>query len=280
MTTLSQSTLEKILIEKILIHLNFDERPPASVEGLSQLLWRYVRTVSWGSVFRINRFATLPTPEARVRNPEQFWLDAIERGGDGTCFESNWAFYALLCALGFECELTLNDMQEQPPECHSAIVCNLQGRRYLVDVGLPLFAPIEILPQQQSKAQSLFFKYTLHPIAPDEYEVVRHPHARPQCFLFRDRAVQLERYEARTQGDYEPDGYFLDAVIIHKVINNTIWRFNGRESLRQVECFSSNHEKKIIPITKPLAPVLSEMFKMDLHTLKVALYEAHLHGNI
>lgn len=273
MVSLSESTLRRILA-----YLDFDKHPSPSFEVLSQLLWRYVRAVPWGSVFRISRFATLPTLEARARHPEQFWQDALERGGDGTCFESNWAFYALLCALGFECELTLNDMEDQPPECHSAIICNLDGRRYLVDVGLPLFAPIEILPQQRSKAQSAFFTYTLQPTpVPYQYEVLRSPHPRPQCFLLLDRAVDLPRYQSRMEEDYQPEGYFLDAIIIHKVINNRIWRFNGRESLRQLETFSGKHEKKIVPITKPLAITLSETFKMDLATLKVALYAAHLH---
>jgi len=274
MTALSGSTLEKILL-----HLNFDRHPTPSFETLAELLGRYVRAVCWGSVFRISRLATLPTPEARVRPPETFWLDAVERGGDGTCFESNWAFHALLCALGFECELTLNDMHDQPPECHSALVCHLQGRRYLVDVGLPLFAPIEILPQQQSTAQSLFYKYTLRPVAPDQYEVLRHPHTRSQCFLFLDRAVALERYVARTHEDYEPDGYFLDAVIIHKVINNKIWRFNGRESLSQIETFSNKNEKQVISLSKPIASALSATFKMDVETVKIALYAAHLHAD-
>ena len=102
--------------------------PPESpgIRPLNRLIRAYIRNVPWESVFRIAKSASTPNSTERPRWPDEFWHDAIQSGGGGTCFETNFALFWLLQQLGYTGYLTINDMGEQSG-CHAAIILHLNG---------------------------------------------------------------------------------------------------------------------------------------------------------
>lgn len=79
---------------------------------LDALVQAYRVRVPWDTTTRIVKRVRTAETAACPRWPAEFWGDAIERGSGGTCYESNYALFSLLRALGYEGYLTLNDMRD------------------------------------------------------------------------------------------------------------------------------------------------------------------------
>lgn len=207
-----------------------------SVELINDLLAGYVRRVPWESASRIVRRANTPATEDCPRWPEEFWQTAMRLGTGGTCFESNLAFFALLHTLGFEGYLTINNMGESIG-CHTAIVLRIEGQKWLVDVGLPIYAALPLdAHQRMNRATDILHFHTV-PIGEGKFEIERSPHPRPNCFTLIDQPVELPAYYAATTRDYGEGGLFLDKVVINKVVEGKVWRFNSSEQPLHLEQF-------------------------------------------
>jgi len=256
------------LTRAALAHLNVAAAPP-TLALLDTLIGAYTRTVPWESAFRIAKRASTQDTADCHRWPEEFWQDAIERGGGGTCFESNYAFFRLLLSLGYQGNLTINNMGSQIG-CHTAIVLNLEGERWLADVGLPLFIPLPLDAHAQTTRSCALATYTITPDGEGRYTIERNPHPSPYAFTLIDRPVEDDAYRAATTGDYGPDGLFLNRVIVNKVINGQIWRFNSAESPLHLEQFQ-NGERSDLAIAGDVAEVVGRQFGMDVATVRAAL---------
>ncbi|WP_420632024.1 arylamine N-acetyltransferase [Candidatus Leptofilum sp.] len=221
---MSTTNLNDELTNKVLAFLGIKKRVPATLPTLEKLLAAYYRTVPWESVFRIVRRADNPAP----RWPEQFWQETMAQGAGGTCFESNYAFFALLQTLGYEGYLTINNMRESIG-CHTASVIVLDGQKWLVDVGIPLYALLPISSRGVMHRRSPFLQYAVRPSGQATYQIEQRPHPKPVVFTLIDEPVDDATYRAATENDYGENGLFLDFVIINKVINNQQWRFNMAE---------------------------------------------------
>ena len=225
MRPMTTPLLDETLTQKVLAHLGV--APAAlTIDLLDELVTAYTRAVPWESASRIARRAETVEIDDCPRWPEEFWRQAFQRGTGGTCFESNYAFFSLLRALGYEGYLTINNMGEQL-RCHTAIVILLNGQRWLVDVGMPIYLPLPFGPESAEPRRTPFHTYTVRPDGPGRYQVERAPHPHPNCFTLFDRPIPDAVYRAATTADYEPTGYFNDCVILTKVIGDAIWRFNG-----------------------------------------------------
>lgn len=217
--------LDAALTQEVLAHLGVAPGAPAA-ELLDALVTAYTRVVPWESASRIARRAETAAIADCPRWPEEFWRQTFRQGTGGTCFESNYAFFALLRALGYDGYLTINTMGEQVG-CHTAIVILLDGGRRLVDVGMPLYLPLPFGPDAAASRRTPFHTYTVRPDGPGVYQVERAPHPHPNCFTLFDRPIPDATYRAALTNDYAPTGYFNDRVILTKVIGEEIWRFNG-----------------------------------------------------
>ncbi len=217
--------LDETVTREVLAHLGVAAAAP--VLGLLDGLVRaYTCTVPWESASRIVRRAGTPLTVDCPRWPEEFWRTSIQCGTGGTCFESNYAFFALLRALGYEGYLTINDMGTTVG-CHTALVIFLGAQRWLVDVGMPLYLPLPFGPDAPQERATPFHTYTVRPDGKGRYQVERAPHPSPNCFTFYDHPIPDAAYRAATTADYEPTGFFNDRAIVTKVIGEKIWRFNG-----------------------------------------------------
>ncbi|MBX3052607.1 MAG: arylamine N-acetyltransferase [Caldilineaceae bacterium] len=257
---------------KILRFLQVEQQPP-SPAFLDVLVAAYTQRVPWESAFRIAKRATTPVTADCPRWPAEFWHDAQTRGGGGTCFESNYAFFWLLQKLGFDGYLTINDMHESRG-CHTAIVIRLGDERWLVDAGYPLYLPVPLVEGQTTQRRTPFHTYTVIPQPGNCYEIQRDHHPKPYTFTLIDRPIPDEEYRAATTADYEPSGHFLREVIVHRVIDGCVWRFNGRTDPYLLESFPALDDPQTATLESigvADAPTrLARLFGMDQSVLQRA----------
>ncbi len=219
----------------VLQHLNLQPTAPDRF-FLDRLVNAYIRKVPWESAFRIARRARLPQTAVYPRWPDKFWQEAITLGGGGTCFESNYAFFTLLQSQGYAGYLTINNMGDSIG-CHTAIIILLAGQKWLVDVGLPVHAPLPISPRGTITRPTAFMRYTVIPEGSSRYRINRDPHPQRDAFTLIDTPVPEGVYRQATAADYGPDGYFLDRIVVNKVVEERLWRFNSADRPFRLEAF-------------------------------------------
>jgi hypothetical protein len=201
------------------------------------------------------------------------------RGGGGTCFESNYALFSLLRSLGYEGYLTINNMGETI-ECHAAIVLHVDGERWLVDGGLPLYVALRIDPSTPTQRDSPFHTYTVRPDGQNVYQVERTKHPKSNCYTFIDTPIPDTAYRAATTADYDANGFFLDRVIICKVVGELAWRFCSSETPLHLESFWEtplhlesfwDGQRTDHTLNGDVAKAVAEHFDMDVVTVRDAL---------
>jgi hypothetical protein len=225
MHPMTTAPLDADLTTAVLAHLGVAPAAP-SRDLLDALVTAYTRRVPWESASRIAKRAHTAAVVDCPRWPEPFWQETFAHGTGGTCFESNYAFFSLLRALGYEGYLTINNMGDTRA-CHTAIVILIDGEKWLTDVGMPIYLPLPFGPEGAQSRRTAFQTYTVRPDGPGIYQVERAPHPSPNCFTLFDRPIPDATYRAALTADYEPTGFFNDRVILTKVIGQEIWRFNG-----------------------------------------------------
>lgn len=259
--------LDATLTNAVLAYLGLSAAAP-SLDFLDALVTAYTRAVPWESAARIAKRARTAELAACPRWPEEFWRETFRCGTGGTCFESNYAFFGLLRALGYEGYLTINDMGDTVA-CHTAIVVLLDDQKWLVDVGMPLYLPLPFGPDAAQSRRTRFQTYTVRPESEDVYQVERAPHPSPNCFTLLDRPIPDAAYRAALAADYKPTGFFNDRVIVMKVVGEEIWRFDGATPPR-LESFvyggRADH-----PLEGDTADAVALRFGIDAETVRAAL---------
>lgn len=254
--------LDGALAPRILQRFGMPDRPQATESTLRQLLDRYTRIVPWESASRIVRRAKHDSQDDCPVFAEAFWESALELGTGGTCYESNYAFFSLLRRLGYDGYLTINDMGTSIG-CHSAIIIWLDGRKHLVDVGFPLHAVLPLPERESAAADSPFFRYRVEFAEANRYTIWRRPHPQELVFTLVDEAVSDADYRAITVHDYRHDGgQFLNEIVIHKVIDDQLWRFNSDDPPPHLQVFVDG-ERQNHYLDGDVAGQLAETFDMD-----------------
>lgn len=256
------------LTHRVLAHLQVGPAAP-DLALLDRLLYQYGQTVPWESASRIVKRARTSDLRAAPRWSEEFWEDALQRGTGGTCFESNYAFQALLDSLGYQSYLTINDMSATVG-CHTAIVVRLDERSWLVDAGYPIYVALPLDPQRETERATPAISYRVEPVSRDRYVISNWPHPRPYMFDLVDRPVDQAAYRAATTNDYGPDGLFLDQLVLRKLIDGTIWRFDSAARPYQLEQFRAG-SRTTQPLDDAPAAALSRTFGIEAGIVEQAL---------
>lgn len=260
-------SLDKELTRDVLDHLGVTAGMP-TLQLLDDLILAYTRRVPWESASRIAKRARTPGIADCPRFPEEFWREHLRDGTGGTCFESNYAFFSLLRALGFAGYLTINDMHDDVG-CHTAIVVLIDGEKWLTDVGMPLYLPVPFGPDSSRQRTTPFHTYTIRPEGAGVYTVLRDLHPAPYCFTLYDRPIAEDTYRAATTADYEPTGNFNDRVIVTKVMDGEIWRFNGVNP-PLMESFVGGG-RKVHPVGSDVTATVADRFALRRSTVQAAL---------
>jgi hypothetical protein len=263
------SKLSEPLTEKVLNYLECPRKQP-TLRYMNRLIHAYIRRVPWESVSRIVKRHATPDIEDCPRLPEEFWIDALERGFGGTCYESSLAFYSLLISLGYEGYLTVNDMGETRG-CHAAITILFGEQKYLVDVTIPVHAAVQINLRRITRRRTPLYSYTIRPVRENVYEVTRSRHPKRIAFTLIDIPVSLPAYHVVVQNDYMETGHFNKSVVINKVINNKTTRFFSDNKPYKLERFDG-HGKQEMPLRIATLPrALAETFNMPEGAIAEAL---------
>jgi arylamine N-acetyltransferase len=268
-------------VTEILHFLEVPEAPP-TFSTLQNLIRSYVLKIPWESISRIVRKKQVDELMLRPRWPAEFWKLSMTQGTGGTCFESNYAFWKLLEALGFHGYLTINDMGETRA-CHSAIVIETQNNQdtthYLVDVGLPLYTAIPLQQNYATTATSDYQHYSIQPLTTDAtystYLIHRNPHPRPTAYTLIDQGIPEEEYIEAVIRDYDEDGLFLDTAVMTKVVNGVISRFSTHDRPYSLELFESG-ERKARELPHDLTAAASEIGQY-FSVPSTLVYEALMH---
>lgn len=255
---------------RVLRRFGLTDSPAPGLTTLRQLVERYTRTVPWESASRIARRARETESAACVIYGEAFWESHFAHGTGGTCYESNYAFFGLLRRLGFDGYLTINDIGGAAG-CHSAIVVLLDGSKFLVDVGFPLYTVVPIESQRETKAACPLMTYSLAPMGGEQYQLWREIGERAHGFVLHDRPVGDAEYRAIGIHDYRHDGgQFLDAIVIHRVVAGQLWRFHSDVKPYCLQQFVDG-ERRDHPIDGDMAGEVGQKFGISRDILAQAM---------
>ncbi len=115
---------------------------PAALASIAALQRRHLER------FTFNSIGVILGHRLSLETPDLLRKVAIERGG-GYCFEHNKLFAEVLKELGYSVRLALArvllNRQIDAPLTHRVSILELDGRRYLVDVGFGPLTPREPL---------------------------------------------------------------------------------------------------------------------------------------
>lgn len=263
--------LDPQLTEHVLSYLGISPESP-SPDALDRLVTAYTQRVPWESASRIARRARIHNPAACPRWPEIFWTEALTQHTGGTCFESNYAFWSLLRALGYEGYLTINNMHDSIA-CHTAIVVHLENTRYLVDAGFPVHLPLPLDSNQQTSRETPYFAYTATPLPNGNYSIERTLPQSPYCFTLIDKPISDKDYRQATTNDYGDGGLFLDQVIVMRVVEGKVWRYKGGGMPYQLEQFDIDKTTyHFLGDTIPeVVEKIAQKFDMDVDMVKQAM---------
>lgn len=261
-------SLSPKLTNQILKYLGCDRETP-SIRYLNRLIQAYNCHVPWESVSRIIKRHTTVDTTLCPRWPEEFWDEALSFGTGGTCFECNLAFYTLLTLLGFTGYLTINDMES--PACHTASLISLPRQKYLVDVAIPIYCAIPVHSEKITKRLTQYHHYTIRPVGNSKYRVERSHHPKRYIFTLVDVPVPIEDYKMAVAKDYEEGGYFLDRVIIVKVIGNKLWRFSSMDRPFILESFDKTSKEEVKLTPARLEQSLADCFGIPARKIAAAL---------
>jgi hypothetical protein len=258
----------------VLAYLGVEAAQP-DLAGLDALVDAYIRNVPWESVFRITKRAHTKDTTQCPRWPDEFWSDAMQRGGGGTCFESNYAFFSLLRGLGYDGYLTINNMEDSIG-CHSAIILNIADVLWLTDVGIPLHVPIPVPQAESARRAGPFHNYTLTTTDNHRYRVERDCHPNPYIYTLINSPVDDAKYRAATSLDYDKNGHFLDRAIINIVSGERMWRFDGSEKPFHLESFQDGQRSDHV-ISGDVVTTVAKTFGVDKYILRQALEITYSH---
>lgn len=126
------------LVARYLRFLDLEPDPALDLGGLGALIARHVARIPFSSVGpRLG--------EALPLDPESLFDRMVVRRRGGYCFEQNGLFFEVLEELGYSVTLTLarviHDQDTHPGLTHRFTMVDLDGRRYVADVGFGSLGP-------------------------------------------------------------------------------------------------------------------------------------------
>lgn len=252
--------------QSILEYLGVEKDKP-SVDYLQKLVPAYCHIVPWESLSRILRKVEFINPENCVNLENEFWNDAIKFGTGGTCYESNLAFEFLLKSLGFETYLTINKIKDKS-SLHSAIIVSIDSKKYIVDIGYPLYAPISINKNKVSVVQLNQIEYRSTYLFDEKYLIENYPHPKPYLYHLTDKPIYRKEYLQICIDDYSENGLFLDRIIIRKVKKGIPTRFDSEGLPYNIHLLQNGQKSKQLLDKEKMIFTLSEYYNINIDIVK------------
>lgn len=260
-----------IQIEAILQHLNLSKEEP-TLDYLNQILAAWSNRIPWESASRIARHQQVGDPEDYAWFAKEFFQNAIQYGTGGTCFESNFAFRTLLLALGFECSLHFCDMEKEKPNPHCAVVATVDEIQYIADVGYPISSALELNVEESTVVATPVYHFKALPHNNNHWEVRRQAgNYESQAFILKSNPIEENTFRERLLQDHEPDGLFLNEVILSRTTNTCMWRYSKSKGLVKRTLDSEEMIELSSEQTADLPNTLAKIFDYDREIIATAL---------
>ncbi len=260
-----------IQVEAILQHLNLSKEEP-TLNYLNRILAAWSNRIPWESASRIARHQQVGASENYAWFAEIFFQNAIQYGTGGTCFESNFAFRTLLFALGFECSLHFCDMEKEEPNPHCAVVATVDGKQYIADVGYPISSALELNAEKSTIVITPVYHFKALPHNNNHWEVRRQAgNYESQVFILKSNPIEEITFRARLLQDHEPDGLFLNEVILSRTTNTCMWRYSESKGLVKRTLESEETIELSSEQIADLPSTLAKIFDYDREVIATAL---------
>lgn len=163
---------------------------------------------------------------------EDLYRKIVMQGRGGYCFELNTLFRQLLNYLGFDAyhavSSLVNDDGSAQPAAHNVIICTLEGKKYLIDVGFGGPVPFGAMPLREGVWENFKLSQKDGFWYLDRWEV---DHYRPSI-RFRDVPASMEELiPLNFYISQKPDSHFRHRVnvsikkpdgSIHRIIGNEL----------------------------------------------------------
>lgn len=189
----------------------------------------------------------------------------VARRRGGYCFEQNGLMFEILGRLGYDTTMVLARVllsgEEHPPLTHRCAIVELDGRRYLVDVGFGAQGPTTpVLFDPSAPADG---RYRIVEREPGEFHL-QLAGDDGYTSLYRFDLVRYGASDAEVGHFYShrhPDATFVNHLVASRVLDDEV------RSLRNLELWVVRAgEDERIPIVDAahLRAVLAEMFDLDV----------------
>lgn len=258
--------------QAILQHLKLELYQPNKA-FLDQILKAWSRYIPWESASRIARHRKPEdSPAHYARFPADFFTNALQYGTGGTCFETNLALHHFLRDLGFSSTLHFCDMEGSISNPHCALIVTVEDTAYLADAGYPVPAALPLIPDQNTQIETTVYQFVAEAQGQNTWQIWRKAAAyEAKAFAIKAEVISESDFRMRLIQDHEPDGLFLDNVIISRTNDEDMLRYSQDRGLVrrrfQAEEFLplSEVEQADLPAT------LARLFHFDEGLLREAL---------
>lgn len=257
--------------DTILQHLQLAHQPP-SLGYLNVILAAWSAHIPWESASRIARHQQDGTATDYARLPAAFFADALDYGTGGTCFETNLSLRALLGELGFNSTLHFCDMETPTINPHCALMVHYEGSTYLADTGYPVPAALRLDKVETTHVTTPAYRFKAIPHHHQRWEIRREAAGyESQGFVLKGEPIDEAAFQTRLIRDHEPDGLFLNEVIISRTTGAGMLRYSEEKGL-VIRTQQAEVTVPLLPEEQANLPqTLSQRFEMSAQILTIAL---------
>jgi N-hydroxyarylamine O-acetyltransferase len=251
------------LIDPLLAHLGFDERPAPDTDGLRVVHRAFVSRLAYdGLTAQLGEHAELD-PSALVER-------TLRTGRGGYCFEINTIMLTLLRALGFDVERRegIVDVREAfaggAATNHLALVATTRdGARFVCDAGWGE-GPLEPVALREGMQRQGPFTWTVERDG-DGWWVGQHAWGSSPGFRFGDAAVPLERFAPHHQRlATEPESSFVKTLVVQQPHADHVVTLRARTLSRKGP---EVDQRVVLPDERAFADTLQHVFGIDPEAL-------------
>ncbi len=251
-------------VEEILEALDLSRAQPG-VGFLQALFERFNARVPFENASKILRNRAVADPREKPRWPGVFWADHLEKGAGGTCFARVAAFDALLNDLGFSTRKVLGRVERDFD--HAALVVREAAASWICDVGFPLPA---LLPAGEGRIDTTLAEIAVGTTSRGyRIEFLSGVPDGPRALEIFGSEVPEEEFRDRWRETFASDSKFLSGVVLRRQEASRVLSF-ARGQVR----VDDRHSRLQIPLPRPRAGRLAEIFEIDAEILEAALAAA------
>lgn len=149
-------TFTTMQVQHCLNRLGITDQVSCNLEGLNRLLFAQLTQIPFDS---LDVWGTGACPSLKL---DDIYEKIVEKGRGGYCFELNTFFRSLLNALGFAAfqavAYILNPDGTPQPPAHNVVLCDLDGKRYFMDVGYGGPVPYQAMELKEGSQQGFILK--------------------------------------------------------------------------------------------------------------------------